>query len=56
MSRGAAIEDAAAALYAGSLREFTAARKRLADELRQAGDRAAAAVVAKLARPTMSAW
>jgi hypothetical protein len=51
-----AIEATAEALYGGSLRDFANDRKRFATELRQAGDRAAAAAVATLPRPTLSAW
>jgi hypothetical protein len=49
-------DDAAEALYGAPLRQFVEERKRLAADLRAAGDRAAAAAVAKLARPSMSAW
>jgi hypothetical protein len=52
----AAIESTAEVLYAGSLRDFANDRKRLATELRQAGNRAAATAVAQLPRPTLSAW
>ncbi len=51
-----ALATAAEALYAGSLKEFTAERKRLADDVRKGGDRATAALIAKLPRPSMSAW
>jgi hypothetical protein len=43
-------------LYAVPLEDFVEERKRLARELRTAGDRAAAAEVAKLPKPTPPAW
>jgi hypothetical protein len=43
-------------LYAAPLEEFVAERSRLAKELRAAGDRDAAAEVAKLPKPTAPAW
>jgi hypothetical protein len=43
-------------LYALDPTEFTAARDRLAAELRKAGDREAAAEVKALRRPTVTAW
>jgi hypothetical protein len=43
-------------LYAVPLEDFVAERKRLAKELRDGGDRAAAAEVAKLPKPTPPAW
>jgi hypothetical protein len=43
-------------LYALDPTEFTAARDRLATELRKAGDREAAAEVKALRRPTVTAW
>jgi hypothetical protein len=43
-------------LYAVPLEEFVAERKRVAKELRAAGDRDAAAEVAKLPKPTPPAW
>lgn len=43
-------------LYALPLAEFTPARDRLAAELREQGEREAAAEVKKLRRPTLSAW
>jgi cell division septum initiation protein DivIVA len=49
-------EAAADALYAGSLSTFVAERKRLAGELRAAGDKAGAAAMNKLGRPGQSAW
>jgi hypothetical protein len=52
----AGVERAAEELYAGPLETFVEQRTRLAGELRKAGDRAGAATVAKLPRPTLSAW
>lgn len=49
-------DEAAEALYAAPLKQFVEERKRLAAELRTAGDKAGAAAVAKLPRPGMSAW
>jgi hypothetical protein len=43
-------------LYALDPSEFTAARDRLAAELRKAGDKATAAEVKALRRPTVTAW
>jgi hypothetical protein len=43
-------------LYAVPLEDFVAERKRLAKELRDGGDREAAAEVAKLPKPTPPAW
>jgi hypothetical protein len=43
-------------LYAVPLEDFIAERKRLAKELRDGGDREAAAEVAKLPKPTPPAW
>jgi DNA repair exonuclease SbcCD ATPase subunit len=43
-------------LYAVPLEDFVAERKQVAKELRDAGDRAAAAEVAKLPKPTPPAW
>lgn len=51
-----AVADAADALYGAPLDAFVAERKRLADELKAAGDKAAAAEVAKLRKPSVSAW
>jgi hypothetical protein len=48
--------DAVAALYQAPLEGFVAERKRLAGELKGAGDTAGAARLAKLARPPISAW
>jgi hypothetical protein len=50
------VTGAARALYGGPLETFVEERTRLAAELRAAGDRASAAAVAKLPRPTLSAW
>jgi hypothetical protein len=50
------VDDAGDALYGAPLSVFTAERKRLADALKAAGSKAAAAAVNKLARPSMSAW
>jgi hypothetical protein len=48
--------DAAEALYAAPLSAFTEERKRLADELRQAGEADAAERLARLGKPSVSAW
>ena len=48
--------DAADALYAAPLATFTAERKRLADELKQAGEVEASRALARLAKPSVSAW
>jgi hypothetical protein len=53
---GDSFELAAEALYAGPLGTFAAERKRLATELRTAGDKAGAAAFNKLGRPSPSAW
>jgi len=55
-ARMSAYDDAVATLFQASLTEFVAERKRLASELKAAGDVADAARVAKLARPPVSAW
>lgn len=52
----AEVDEAAEALYGVPLSAFTAERKRLADQLKVAGSKASAATVAKLPRPSMSAW
>jgi hypothetical protein len=44
------------ALYKAPLADFIAERKRLADELRAAGDRDGATQLARRRRPTTSAW
>jgi len=49
-------DDAVASLFQGPLAQFVAERKRLAGELKAAGDKDAAARLAKLARPPISAW
>src|SRR5215471_10899698 len=49
-------EDAVSTLYRSSVETFVAERKRLAAELKTAGDKAGAARLAKLARPSVSAW
>jgi hypothetical protein len=49
-------DDPAAQLYALDLEEFIGARDALAKELRAGGDRAGAAAVKKLAKPTRAAW
>jgi hypothetical protein len=49
-------EDAVEALFRVSLEQFVAERKRLAAELKTAGDRSGAARLAKLTRPSVSAW
>jgi hypothetical protein len=50
------LDDTADELYGVPLSAFTAERKRLADALKAAGSKAAAAAVSKLPRPAMSAW
>lgn len=49
-------EDAVESLFQVPLEQFVAERKRLAGELKTAGDRAGAARLAKLTRPPISAW
>jgi hypothetical protein len=49
-------DDAVGELYRSAHDAFVAERKRLAGELKAAGDKAGAARLAKLARPTLSAW
>lgn len=49
-------DAAVAELYQAPHGSFTAERKRLAAELGQHGDKAGAATLAKLPRPTISAW
>lgn len=51
-----AYADAARALYQVPLAQFTAERKRLADELRAAGDKKGGAKLRALPRPSVSAW
>ncbi len=55
-SRPDAAADAAETLYAESLATFTAERKRMADELKASGDIEASRAVAKLGKPSVSAW
>jgi hypothetical protein len=50
------LEQAVDQLHAAPLEEFVAERKRLAKELREAGDRDAAAQLAKFPKPTPPAW
>jgi hypothetical protein len=52
----AAYDDAVRELYQTPVARFVAERKRLAGELRAAGDVAGATALAKLPRPTISAW
>lgn len=49
-------DDAVAELYRAPHGEFVSERKRLANELTRAGDKPAAALFAKLPRPSISAW
>ena len=49
-------EDAVEALFRVPLEQFVTERKRLAGELKTAGDKDGAARLAKLARPPISAW
>ena len=49
-------EAAVATLYQAPQSAFVAERKRLAAELKAGGDKAGAAGLAKLGRPTLSAW
>src|SRR4051812_19031261 len=51
-----AVQDEADRLYGLPLEEFTAERDAAAKALRKAGDRDAAAVLAKLPKPTPAAW
>jgi hypothetical protein len=51
-----AYEDALQELYRSPLAQFVAERKRLAGELKAAGDAAAAKQLLERKRPTMSAW
>ena len=52
----ATYEDAVAELFRGPHATFVAERKRLAGELKAAGDKAGASTFAKLGRPPISAW
>src|SRR5882724_9686262 len=49
-------DNAVVTLYQAPLDEFVAARKRLGAELKASGDKAGAARLAKLGRPTIAAW
>ncbi|HKO52500.1 MAG TPA: hypothetical protein VJV79_32555 [Polyangiaceae bacterium] len=49
-------EQALTALYGAPHESFVAERQRLASELKMAGDKAGAAQLAKLLRPSISAW
>jgi hypothetical protein len=49
-------DDAVASLFQVPLDQFVTERKRLAGELKAAGDKGGAAKLAKLARPPISAW
>jgi hypothetical protein len=49
-------DDHAAQLYGLDLEEFVGARDALVKELRAGGDRAGAAAIKKLAKPTRAAW
>ena len=49
-------DEAVRELYQAPLAQFVAERKRLAGELKTAGDKSAAAELGKRARPTISAW
>ena len=51
-----AVQDEAERLYGLPLEQFTAERDAAAKALRKAGDREAAAVLAKLPKPTPAAW
>ena len=56
MARGKPEPDPADALFALPLEEFVEARNRLAAELGRAGDKARAAEIKALAKPSLSAW
>jgi DNA repair exonuclease SbcCD ATPase subunit len=49
-------DEAVSALYRSPLDAFVAERKRLAAELKDAGDKEGAKRLAKIARPSISAW
>ncbi len=51
-----ALGTAVAVLYQAPLDQFVTVRKRLCSELKQAGDRMAAAELAKFKRPALSVW
>lgn len=52
----ASYDEAVAELFKGPHATFVAERKRLAGELKAAGDKAGAATLGKLGRPPISAW
>jgi DNA repair exonuclease SbcCD ATPase subunit len=52
----AAFDAAQTTLFQAALGDFVAERKRLAAELKAAGDKESAARLAKIARPSVSAW
>lgn len=52
----ATYDEAIAELFRGSHATFVAERKRLAAELKAAGDKTGSATLAKLGRPPISAW
>lgn len=52
----AGYDEAVETLYRGALDAFVVERKRLAAELKAGGDKAGAARLAKLGRPSISAW
>ena len=56
MQRMPTYEDAVAELYRAPHGEFVSERKRLAGELKAAGDKSGATKFGKLARPPISAW
>jgi hypothetical protein len=56
MTADAGLDAAQAGLYRQPLGEFVATRDQLARQLRAAGDRQAARQVARLRRPSISAW
>jgi hypothetical protein len=51
-----AYDEAVSALYQAAFGDFVAVRKRLAAELKEAGDKDGAARLLKLGRPPVSAW
>ncbi|HYQ04477.1 MAG TPA: hypothetical protein VER96_37650 [Polyangiaceae bacterium] len=53
---GLSYEQAVTALYQASFESFVTERKRLAGELKTDGDKSGAAQLAKLGRPSISAW
>lgn len=56
MAESPGIDERAGALFGLDLDEFTAARNQLAKALKAEGHKAEAAVVAKLRKPTVTAW